>query len=89
MDKKLTQDSLNCQTSKSSPNFLIAPQQPFLEVSPYFNYRITMDTKSPISPSSDGNFCIYVIVEAFTHYVVLQPSPKNDAANAFTVLFDH
>ena len=89
MDKKLTQDCLNCQRRKSMPNFLISTQQPFLEVSPYFNHGITMDTKGPISPPSDGNSYIYVIVEAFTHYVVLYPSPKNDAANAFTVLFDH
>ena len=31
---KLSQDCLNCQTSKSMPNLLMAPQQPFLEVSP-------------------------------------------------------
>ena len=48
-----------------------------------------MDTKGPISLSSDGNSYVYVIVDAFTHYVVLHPSPKNDATNALTVLFDH
>ena len=48
-----------------------------------------MDTKGPISPSSDGNSYVYVIVNAFSHYVVLYPSPKNDANNALTVLFDH
>ena len=86
---KLTQDCLSCQTSKSMPNLLMAPQQPFLEVSPYFNHRISMDTKGPSSPSSDGNFYVYVIVDAFTHYVVLQPLPKIDATNALTVLFVH
>ena len=29
----LTQDCLNCHTSKSMPNLVVAPQQPFLEVS--------------------------------------------------------
>ena len=48
-----------------------------------------MDTKGPISPSSDGNSYAYVIVDPFTPYVVLHPSPKKDAANALTVLFDH
>ena len=48
-----------------------------------------MDIKSPISQSSDGNSYVYVIVDAFTHYVVLHSSPKNDAANALTVLLDH
>ena len=85
----LTEDCLNCQTSKSMPNLLMAPQQPFLEVSPYFNHRISMDTKGPISLSSDENSYVYVIVDAFTHFVVLHPSTKNDAKNALTVLFDH
>ena len=70
------------------PNLLMAPQQPFLEVSPNFNHRISMDTKGPVSPVSDGNSHVYVIVDAFTHYVVLHPSPKNDATNALTILFD-
>ena len=86
---KLREDFLNCQTSKSMPILLMAPQQPFLEVSPYFNYGILMDTKGPISPSWDGNSYVYVIVDAFTHYVVLHPSSKNDAKIALTVLFDH
>ena len=80
----LTQDCLNCETSKSMPNLLMAPQQPFLEVSPHFNRRISMDTKG-----SDGNSYVYVIVDAFTHYVVLHPSPKNDAAHTLAILFDH
>ena len=67
----------------------MASQQPFIEVSPYFNQRISMDTKGPISPPSDGNSYFYVIVDAFTHYVILHPSPKNDATNALTILFDH
>ena len=66
----------------------MAPQQPFLEVSLYFNHRISMDTKGPISPSSDGNSNVYVIVDAFTHYIILLPSLKNDAPNALTVLFE-
>ena len=71
------------------PNLLMAPQLPFLEASTYFNHRISMDTKGPISPSSDGKSYVYVIVHAFTHYVVLHPSPKIDAMNALNVLFDH
>ena len=67
----------------------MAPQQPYLEVSPDFNHCISMETKGPISPSSDGNSYIYVIVNVFTHYVVLHPSPKNDATHALAVLFDH
>ena len=71
------------------PNLLMAPQKPFLEASPYFNHHISMDTQRPISPSSDGNSYVSVILDAFTHYVVLHPSPKKDATNALTVLFGH
>ena len=72
------------------PNLLVAPQQqPFLKASPYFDHRIPMDTVVLISPSSDGNSYIYVIVDAFTQYVVLYPSTINDAAIALIVLFDH
>ena len=71
------------------PNHLMAPQHPFVEVSAYLNHRVSMDTKGPISRSSDDNSYVYVIVDEFPHYVVLQPSPKNGATNALTVLFDH
>ena len=56
---------------------------------PYFSHCISMDTKGPIFPASDGHSYIYVIVHEFTHYVVLRPSPRNDAANALSVLFNH
>ena len=61
-------------------NHLLAPKQPFLEVSPYFNPRILRKAFYVF---------VYVIVEAFTHYVILHPSLTNDAANAQNVLFDH
>ena len=48
------------------PNLLMAPKQPFLEVSPYFNHRISMDTKGQISSSSDGNSYVHVIVDLHT-----------------------
>ena len=67
----------------------MAPQHQLLEISPYFNHRISVDTKSPISSSSDGNSYVFVIVDAFTHYVALHPSPKNDASNALIILFYH
>ena len=52
--------------------------------SPYFN-----EHKRPNLFAFNGNSYVYVIVGAFTHYVVLHPSPKKDAANAPTVLFDN
>ena len=71
------------------PNLLLAPQQPFLEVSTYFNHRISMDTNVLISPSSDENSYVYVMADKITHCVVPHPSPRNDAANALNVLLDH
>ena len=49
------------------------PQQPFPEVSPYFNHRISTDTKGLISPFLDENSDVYVIVDAFTlHQKMMQ-----------------
>ena len=83
-----TQDCLNCQTSKSMPNLIMAPQQPFLEVSPYFNHRISWIQKVQSHRGLMGTH-VNVILDAFTHYVVLHPLPKNNAARALTALFDH
>ena len=80
---------MNCQMSKSRPNPLVAPQQPFLKASLYFDYRISMRTKGPISLPSDKKSYVYVIVGAFTHYVALHSSPRNDTANSLNVSFDH
>ena len=52
----------------------------------YFNHRISFDTKGPISPSSEGNSYIMVIVDAFTHYVALNPVPHCNAYYAYTTL---
>ena len=58
------------------PNLLIILQQPYVELSPNFNHRISRDTKGPINPSSDRNSYIYVKLDAFSHYVVLHPCNK-------------
>ena len=54
--------------------------------------EITMkleETKGPISPSSEGNSYIMVIVDAFTHYVALNPVPHCNAYYAYTTLYEH
>ena len=48
-----------------------------------------IDTKGPIYPTSDGNNYIFVIVDAFSHYVTIMCAPKNNAHYAFTALFEH
>ena len=45
----------------------------------YFNHIFSFDTKGLISPSSEGNSCIMVTVDAFTHYVALITVPPCDA----------
>ena len=72
----LTNDFLNRQTSNSMPNLLTAPEQPFIEFSSYFIHLISMDTKGPTSPPSDKKSYVYVIIDAFAHYVFFQPTPE-------------
>ena len=74
--KVLCNDCIVCQLNKPYPNQKqIAQKQDFKGQSLYFNHRISFDTKGPISPSSEGNSYIMVIVDAFTHYVALNPVP--------------
>ena len=67
----------------------ISQKQDFKGESLYFNQRISFDTKRPISPSSEGNLYIMVIVDAFTHYVALNPVPHCNAYYAYTTLYEH
>ena len=53
------------------------------------NHRISLDTKGPISPSSEESSYIMVIVDAFTHYVALNPVPHCNAYYAYTTLYEH
>ena len=55
----------------------------------YFNEMIMIDTKGSIHPTSEGNKYIFVIVDAFSHYVTLICAPKNNAYYAFSALFEH
>ena len=59
--------SVDCQkvellTTKQN----IVPSFPFYENSTHFNYRISMDTKGPISALSDRNQNTFVIIAAFS-----------------------
>ena len=47
-----------------------------------------IDTKGPINPS-DGHQYIFVIVDAFSHFVTIMCAPKNNAYYAYTALFEH
>ena len=88
--KALCNVCILCQLSKPHPNQKqIAEKQDFKGQSLYFNHRISFNTKGPISPSSEGNTYIMVIVDAFTHYVALNPVPHCNAYYAYTTLYEH
>ena len=88
--KVLCKDCIISQFNKPYPyQKQIAPKQDFKGQSLYFNHRISFDTKGPISPSSEGNSYIMVIVDAFKHYVALNPVPHCIAYYAYTTLYDH
>ena len=83
-------DCIDCQQNKhfqTKPN--ISPHLPFYENATHFNYRISMETKGPISPPSDNNTFIFVIVDAFSHFVVTCPSRANNSQNAIKTLLHH
>ena len=88
--KVLCNDCIICQSNNPYPNQKqIAQKQGFKRQSLFFNHRISFDTKRPISPSSEGNSYIMVIVDAFTHYVALNPVPHCNAYYAYTTLYEH
>ena len=88
--KVLCNDCIICQLNKPYSNQKqIAQKQDFKGQSLYFNHHISFDTKGPISPSSEENSYIMVIVDAFTHYVALNPVPHCNAYYAYTTLYEH
>ena len=48
-----------------------------------------IDTKGPINPPSDGNQYIFIILDAFSHFVTIMCAPKNNAHYAYKALFEH
>ena len=83
-------DYLECQRNKHfNVKINTAPIQSFTEHAPSFNYRISMDTKSPITSSSRNKSYIHVIVDAFSHFVVTVPINSNNAKTAVKTLLHH
>ena len=88
--KILIADCIPCQTNKVFANTKIkSKQEQLAPTKKYFNEMIMIDTKGPIYPTSEGNNYIFVIVDAFSHYVTIMCAPKNTAHYAFTALFEH
>ena len=83
-------DCLDCQRNKHfDMKINTAPLQSFSVHAPSFNYRISMDTKGPITPSSQNKSYIHVIFDAFSHFVVTVPNKSNNAKTAVKTLLHH
>ena len=88
--KILIADCIQCQTNKVFANTkLKSKKEQLAPTKTNFNEMIMIDTKGPIYPTSEGNNYIFVIVDAFSHYVTIMCAPKNNAHYAFTALFEH
>ena len=48
-----------------------------------------METKGPISSSSQGTFYIFVIIDTFSHFVVTNPAPLISSEYAIQTLLHH
>ena len=80
-------DCLECQRNKHfNEKINTAPLHSFSEHAPSFNYRTSMDTKSPFTPSSQNKSYIHVIVDTFSHFVVTVPNKSNNAKTAVKTL---
>ena len=87
--KILIADCLQCQTNNMFANTEIkSKQEQFATTKTYFNEMIMIDTKGPINPTSEGYNYVFVMVDAFSHYVTIKCAPKNNAHYAFTALFE-
>ena len=76
-------DCIECQQNKhNNQKIQTATIQTFSENASFFNYRISMDTKGPINPPSKQNSHIHVIVDAFSHFLVIVSVEQNKAENA-------
>ena len=81
-------DCIECQRNKHfNRKIQTAPTQSFSEHAPSFNYRISMDTKGPINPPSHNKSCIHVIIDAFSHFVLLQYPSNQTTQRLLSKLF--
>ena len=76
--KILIADCIQCQTNKVFANTkTTSKQEQLAPTKTYFNEMIMIDTKEHIHPTSEGNNYIYVIVDAFSHYVTISDHSGN------------
>ena len=88
--KILIADCIQCQTNKVFASTKTkSKQEKLAPTKTYFNEMINIDINGSIHPTSEGNNYIFVIVDAFSHYVTIMCAPKDNAHCAFTALFEH
>ena len=49
---------------------------PFSKLPTFFNLTISIHTKDPLNPASEGNRHFYVFVDLFSKYVVAVPTSR-------------
>ena len=54
-----------------------------------YNYRTSMDTKSPITHTSDGYFCLFVIIGASSQFIITNPTYNIDSRLRPSSKFSH
>ena len=55
---------------------------PIMKLSTFLNHSISIDTKGPLNPASDGSHYTNVFVDPFSNYVVTVPTPKSNGHSA-------
>ena len=83
-------DCLECQTNKHFPlkHNIALPLLSYKNAT-HFNYRISMNTKGPTSPTSYGNNYNFVIIDAFTHFIITNPTRNVTSKHAINTLLYH
>ena len=83
-------DCFECQRNQHfNMKIQTAPTQSFAGRAPFFNYRLSMDTKGPINPPSEHKSYIHVIVDSLSHFTVTDPIKSKNAKTAVKTLLHH
>ena len=77
-------ECIECRTRKNSPieRDNVSPPPPFYENATHLNYRISINFKGP-----NSCFSIFVIIDAFSHFVVTNTAPQTSKYAIQTLLY--
>ena len=89
-NKVLCKEFPTCQVDKTFPHQKqTAEKHDFKRQSLFFNHQISFDTNVPISPSSERNSYVLVVIDDFTIYAALNPVLHHNAYYAYAKLNEH